>query len=88
MSILEQRQIIESAFLPLNCRCTIGPDGTATIELRAPDDHRLLIRIADIPHHELSSSRGISQLVMRVRGQLALQERGAIGAQREAVSLA
>lgn len=74
MSILEQRQIIESAFLPLNCRCTIEADDCMTLEMRAREDDRVLLRVEGIQRSELSSSRSISQLVLRVRQQLATHE--------------
>ncbi|WP_070885336.1 DUF1652 domain-containing protein [Pseudomonas sp. D1-3] len=74
MSILEQRQIMESAFLPLNCRCTIEADDTMTLEIRAPEDDHLLLSVSGIQRSELSSSRSISQLVLRLRQQLATHE--------------
>jgi len=74
MSILEQRQIMESAFLPLNCRCTIEADDTMTLEIRAPEDDQVLLCVSGIQRSELSSSRSISQLVLRLRQQLATPE--------------
>lgn len=74
MSILEQRQIIESAFLPFNCRCTVEADDTLTLEIRAPENNRVLMRAEGIQRSELSSSRSISQLVLRLRQQLTTQE--------------
>ncbi len=74
MSILEQRQIIESAFLPLNCRCTIEVDDTMTLEIRAPRIEQVMLRVEGIQRSELSSSRSISQLVLRLRQQLATCE--------------
>jgi len=74
MSILEQRQIIESAFLPLNCRCTIEADDSMTLEIRAPQNDQVLLRAAGIQRGELSSSRAISQLVLRLRQQLTSGE--------------
>lgn len=76
MSILEQRQIVESAFLPLSCRCTIGADNKVTLELRKPMDERVLLSVADIQRDELASSRSISQVVLRVRQLLACESTG------------
>ncbi|UCJ14857.1 DUF1652 domain-containing protein [Pseudomonas sp. MM211] len=70
MSILEQRQIVESAFLPLDCRCSIEAGDTVSIQIRAPDDERVLLNAAGIDRSELSSSRSISQLVLRLRREL------------------
>lgn len=74
MSILEQRQIIESAFLPLNCRCHVEADNTLSVQIRAADGDRVLLGVKGIQRNELSSSRSISQLVLRLRQQVALQE--------------
>ena len=74
MSILEQRQIIESAFLPLNCRCLVEADNTLSVQIRAAGDDRVLLGVKGIQPNELSSSRSISQLVLRLRQQVALQE--------------
>ena len=74
MSILEQRQIIESAFLPLNCRCLVEADDTLTVQIRAVDGERMLLGVKGIQRSELSSSRSISQLVLRLRQQVTVQE--------------
>ncbi|MEQ9724577.1 MULTISPECIES: DUF1652 domain-containing protein [unclassified Pseudomonas] len=74
MSILEQRQIVESAFLPFNCRCTVEADGTLTLEIRAPQSDHVLLRADGIQRGELASSRSISQLVLRLRQQLTTRE--------------
>ena len=83
MSILEQRQIVEAAFLPLACRCTIGADDLVALEVRDPDDERLLLNVDGIHREELASSRSISQLVLRVRQQLERLEPGAAAPQRQ-----
>ncbi|SFD67966.1 Protein of unknown function [Pseudomonas straminea] len=83
MSILEQRQIVEAAFLPLACRCTIGTNDLVTLELRDPGDDRLLLSVADAQRAELASSRSISQLVLRVRQQLVLLEPGMAAPKRQ-----
>ncbi|NQD80765.1 DUF1652 domain-containing protein [Pseudomonas sp. CrR14] len=70
MSILEQRQIIESAFLPLQCRCSIEAGDTVAIQIRSPEDGQVLLDVTGIERSELSSSRSISQLVLSLRHQL------------------
>lgn len=70
MSILEQRQIIESAFLPLQCRCSIEANDTVAIQIRSPEDGQVLLDVTGIERSELSSSRSISQLVLSLRHQL------------------
>lgn len=74
MSILEQRQIIESAFLPLNCRCLVEADDTLTLQIRAAGGDQMLLGVKGIQRSELSSSRSISQLVLRLRQQVTVQE--------------
>lgn len=71
MSALEFRQIVESAFLPHRCVCSVGPDDSVTIQIRDPSTDDVLINIAGIKRSDLSSSRAISKLVLQVRQDLA-----------------
>lgn len=88
MSILEQRQIVESAFLPLDCRCTIEAGDTVVIQIRAAEDGRALLSVTGIDRAELSSSRSISQLVLRLRHRLETQSQGVEKLKRNNGSLA
>lgn len=82
MSILEQRQIIESAFLPFYCRCTIEAGDTVAIQVRSPEDGQVLLEVAGIDRAELSSSRSISQLVLSLRHQLENHGQSTVHQQR------
>lgn len=71
MSVLEFRQIVESAFLPLKCICTVAPDDSITIQIREPSSDDVMMTLAGLKRSELSSSRGISKLVLGIRQDLA-----------------
>lgn len=70
LSALEQRQIIEAAFLPLICRCSIEQDDTMSVLLIEPSTGEQVHRVAGVPRSTLSSSRAISGFVLQVRQQL------------------
>lgn len=70
MSVLELRRIVESAFSPLKCLCSVGPDNSVTIQIREPSSDDVLMTIAGLKRFELNSSRAISQLVLQVRQDL------------------
>ncbi|WP_257027059.1 DUF1652 domain-containing protein [Phytopseudomonas flavescens] len=70
MSILEQRQIIESAFLPLHCHCKIDANDSVTIEIKDSHSGQVQLIVAGLKRSNLDSSRSISQLVLEVRQHL------------------
>jgi len=70
MSVLEQRRIIECAFLPLACSCSINADESVTIQIRDPVTAQVYLNVTGIARAELSTSRQISQLVMQLRQDL------------------
>ncbi|OLU16888.1 MULTISPECIES: DUF1652 domain-containing protein [unclassified Pseudomonas] len=69
MSVLEQRHIVECAFLPLACSCSIGSE-SVTIQIRDPVTAQVYLNVTGISRAELSTSRQISQLVMQLRQDL------------------
>lgn len=70
MSVLEQRRIVECAFLPLACSCTIDSNESVTIQIRDPVTYQVYLNVTGISRAELSTSRQISQLVMQLRQDL------------------
>lgn len=70
MSVLEQRRIVECAFLPLACSCTIDSNESVTIQIRDPVTYQVYLNVSGISRAELSTSRQISQLVMQLRQDL------------------
>lgn len=70
MSILEQRRIVECAFLPLVCSCTIDANESVTIQIQDPVTAQIYLNVTGISRAELSTSRQISQLVIQLRQDL------------------
>ncbi|KIQ03542.1 MULTISPECIES: DUF1652 domain-containing protein [Pseudomonas] len=71
MSPLEFRQIVESAFLPMKCTCSVAPDDSVTIQIRDPATEAVLLNVAGLKRSELGSSRAISKIVLQIRQDLA-----------------
>jgi hypothetical protein len=77
---LELRHIIEAAFLPTKCACTISSDGTMTIQLSSPDNAEEQLTVTGIDATSMASSRAIAALVAELKeelrlGRLTIQER-------------
>lgn len=70
MSVLEQRHIVECAFLPLACNCSIDGSESVTIQIRDPVTAKVYLNVTGISRSELSTSRQISQLVAQLRQDL------------------
>ena len=68
---LELRNIMEHAFLPLQCTCTVQPDQSMTLDIKDPQTGRSLLTVADISVTRLNSSRDISSLITELRLELA-----------------
>lgn len=66
ISLLELRHIIESGFLPLECRCTSSSANELTIEIIDPATGTNLV-VGGIDIATLRSSRAISELVGELR---------------------
>ncbi|MFS2159044.1 DUF1652 domain-containing protein [Pseudomonas sp. Pseusp122] len=80
ISSLELRHIIEAAFLPTKCACTISSDGSMTIQLTSPENAEEQLTVTGIDSASLASSRSIAALVAELKeelrlGRLTIQER-------------
>ena len=71
LSTLELRSIVEGAFLPLRCTCTIAPDYSMTVQIADPATSRVDLLVTGISLERLKSSRDISNLVAELRDELA-----------------
>jgi hypothetical protein len=67
---LELRNIIECAFLPLQCTCTCAPDQSLTVQVSDPATGRVDLLVTGISMDRLASSRDISRLVEELREDL------------------
>ncbi|MDY7560973.1 DUF1652 domain-containing protein [Pseudomonas sp. 10B1] len=71
LSTLELRGIIERAFLPLRCICTVAPDYSMTVQISDADSERVDLCVTGISLNRLNTSRDISDLVAELRYDLA-----------------
>lgn len=79
ISTLELRHIIENAFLPKKCVCTIQPDHCMTIRIGSPDEIDAFT-VTGIDLARCATSRAIAGLVAELKeemkmGQVSIQER-------------
>ena len=75
ISLLELRHIIESAFLPLHCRCSCNSQGELTIEVFDPVLGSIAV-MGGVPAATLGSSRAISNFIAQIRSEVALIKAG------------
>lgn len=69
LSKLELRSIIESAFLPKRCNCTVVGD-TMTVEVIDPATERVELLTRGIKLDRLDTSRALSELILELRADL------------------
>ncbi|RJX74899.1 DUF1652 domain-containing protein [Pseudomonas sp. LS-2] len=70
ISMLELRHIIESGFLPLECRCTTSATNELTIEILDRTTGANLA-VGGIDVATLGTSRAISELIGELRAELS-----------------
>jgi hypothetical protein len=69
LSNLELRSIIESAFLPMRCNCTVLAD-TMTVEVIDPATDRVELLSTGIGLDRLDTSRALCDLILELRTEL------------------
>lgn len=89
LSTLELRSIIEGAFLPLRCTCSVSPDSSMTVQISDPDSDRVELFVTGISLDRLNTTREISELVAELRYDLTHTRhvQGRQGAQRNLSSV-
>jgi hypothetical protein len=70
LSDLELRSIIESAFLPLRCNCTVSMGSSMTVEVIDPETEHVELFVTGIAIDQLDTSRAICDLISHLRGEL------------------
>lgn len=70
LSDLELRSIIESAFLPLRCNCTVSALKTMTVEVVDPATEHVELFVSGIALDRLDTSRSICDLITHLRSEL------------------
>ncbi|WP_244653150.1 DUF1652 domain-containing protein [Pseudomonas syringae] len=74
LSHADLRHIMETAFFPVLCTCTINSDGLMTVELSHPRTQAKELTVSDISVAQLTTGRAIATLVMDLREQLRLRQ--------------
>lgn len=70
LSTLELRHIIESAFLPLSCACTVDESGFLQITIFDPSTNTVELVTSGAHISLLSGNASITQLLSDLRGEL------------------
>ncbi|MEQ7922231.1 DUF1652 domain-containing protein [Xanthomonas sp. WHRI 1810A] len=70
LSDLELRSIIESAFLPLRCNCTVSAAKTMSVEIVDPTTEHVELFVSGIVLDKLDTSRAICTLITGLRAEL------------------
>lgn len=74
LSVLELRNIIECAFLPLHCTCSSAENATLTVDISDPQTGKVHLLKTGITADRLASSRGISNLIAELRAELSVDQ--------------
>ncbi|KPA91461.1 MULTISPECIES: DUF1652 domain-containing protein [Pseudomonas] len=74
-STLELRRLIETAFLPTPCICTVDQGKTLTIQLMDADTRQEQLTVTGIDPQGLRSIRAIALLVAEIKEELRLNAR-------------
>jgi len=75
MPVLELRRIIESAFLPMHCRCTVSHEDLLVVRIDDPASGETLVTVLGVPRSRLATSSDLARFVLQLRQEL--QERQA-----------
>jgi hypothetical protein len=75
ISPLELRHIVETAFLPLHCRCSSNARREITIEVFDPVYGSVVV-MGGVPAETLGSSRAISDFIAQIRSEVSLIKAG------------
>lgn len=76
ISHLQLRQIIESAFVPLQCQCTISSDGLLTVKVVGAQSERVYLLATSISTATLTNVRAISNLIAELRIEMRANRDG------------
>lgn len=76
ISNLELRHIVETAFLPARCLCTIDPTGSMTVQIFQSEAGMEEFTVTGIDSSRLTTSRAIAELVGELKEDMNLQKQG------------
>lgn len=84
ISHLELRHIVEAAFLPKKCRCTVGPSGSMMVQIFDQDSGKEELTVTGIDSSGIVSARAIARLVVEIKEEMRLGRLRATSLQRQA----
>lgn len=67
LSALELRSIVEQAFLPSKCVCTVTSNQSLSVQLKNPQTDEVELFKSDIPLQRVTSARERARLVLELR---------------------
>lgn len=70
LTVGELRRVIESAFLPLPCRCTVSHEDSLVVTISDPGTGEPLLSVLGMPLSQLSTTADLSRFVRELRQQL------------------
>ncbi|BAP41633.1 DUF1652 domain-containing protein [Pseudomonas sp. 21LCFQ02] len=74
LSHADLRHIMETAFVPSLCKCTITADGLMSLELSHPRTQAEEFSLSGIPVAQLDTGRAIASLVLGIREEVRLRQ--------------
>jgi hypothetical protein len=84
ISHLELRHIVETAFLPKKCICTIEPAGSMTIQIFDQNSDMEELTVTGIDSSRLVSSRAIAALIGEIKEEARIGHIRATARRRQA----
>ncbi|MCB2252419.1 DUF1652 domain-containing protein [Pseudomonas chlororaphis] len=79
LSVSELRQILETAFLPLSCSCTVNADGSLAIRVFEPRSGRIELLLTGVSTEDLTSVRAAANFVAELRTEIRAGRRAFAG---------
>lgn len=70
LSHADLRHIMETAFVPILCKCTITEDGMMSLELTHPSTQAEEFSLGGIEVAQLDTGRAIANLVLGIREEI------------------
>lgn len=84
ISVLELRHIVETAFLPKKCICSISPRGSMTVQIFNQETGMEELTVAGIDSSRIVSSRAIAALVAEINEEMRFDRLRIASHQRQA----
>ncbi|KAF1057359.1 MAG: hypothetical protein GAK45_02463 [Pseudomonas citronellolis] len=72
LTYLQAKAILEGSFLPLECRCSLGYDGSMTLMFLRPFSDVVELVVSGVTAEHWNSVRHLAALVLELREELTL----------------